>query len=152
MQHTFDLPAFRASFPAFENATRYPDPYVTSAWDTSVILLGDRDNCRLSGDAKQHALNLMTAHLLETQGPLGQAKAGAAPALGALTSATVDKVTVARVAPPVKSMWGYWLGSTSYGVQLYALLRVRVAGGFYAVGRAEGAMFRRAPGPGAFRR
>lgn len=145
MTHVFDLAAFRAAFPAFSNADRYPDDYVISGWDTAVILLGDQDNCRLYGDAKQRALLLMVAHLMETQGSINQAKAGAAPALGAQTSATVDKVTVARVAPPVRSMWGYWLGSTTYGVQLYALLRVRVAGGFYATGRNEGAMFRRAP-------
>lgn len=146
MTHELDLTAFRARFPAFSNEARYPNDYVRSAWDTAALILGDEDNCRLSGDKKQHTLNLMTAHLLETSGSIGQVKAGGSQALGAMTSSTVDKITVQRVAPPVRSAWGYWLTSSPYGVQLFAILRLSVAGGFYATGRNELGMLRRAPG------
>lgn len=145
MEHTLDLPAFRAAYPAFSNTTNWPDPYVTEAWNMAVDYFGADDTCRASGDRKQRMLNLMTAHLLATWGPVQQATAGASPALGAKTSATVDKVTVQRVGPPVRSALSYWLGSTSWGVALWALLESSNAGGFFAVGRPETSMLRRAP-------
>lgn len=149
MQHVLDIVAFRASYPAFSSATRYPDPYITEAWAFAVDFFGSEDSCRAWGTAKQRQLTLMTAHLLATWGPLGQATAGASPALGAITSATVDKVTVQRAAPPVGSALSYWLSSTQYGTALWALLQASTSKGFFAVGRPETSAFRR--GPGRFR-
>lgn len=145
MKHELDIAAFRASFPPFSNETAWPGPYIQSAWDMAVDYFGADDSCRLSGETKQRQLNLMTAHLLTTWGPVQQATAGASPALGAVTSATVDKVTVQRAGPPVRSALAYWLSSTPWGVALWALLSRSVAGGFFATGRAETAAFRRGP-------
>lgn len=145
MKHELDLTAFRASYPAFSNVTQWPDAYVAEAWAMAVDFFGSEDSCRAWGEAKQRQLNLMTAHLLTTWGPIAQASAGASPALGAVTSATVDKVTVQRVGPPVRSALSYWLSTTQWGVALWALLQASTSMGFFATGRPETSAFRRGP-------
>lgn len=144
MDHTLDIAAFRAGYPAFTNPTLWPDAYIQASWDTAVLFLGSWDTCGFEGDRRQTALYLLTAHLLMTNGPaVGPAGSGAG--VGAITSATIDKVTVQRQAPPTKGALSFFLSGTPYGMSLWALLRQRVAGGFYANGRPEQAAFRRGP-------
>lgn len=142
--HVIDLAAFRAGYPTFANVALWPDAYLQASFDTAVLFLGAWDTCGLEGDRRQTMLYLLTAHLLQTNGP-ALAPAGSGAGVGAITSATIDKVTVQRQAPPTKGALSFFLSGTPWGVQLWALLRQRVAGGFYAIGRPEQAAFRRGP-------
>lgn len=140
-EHTLDIASFRAQFPAFTNT---PDAALQLQWDAAVVYFGAYDGQLLYGDRLQRCLELLTAHLLQINVML--AAGGQTPTVGVLTSATIDKVTVSNMPPPVKSEWGYWLSTTPYGMQLLALLRVASAGGIYVGGRPERAAFRKVGG------
>lgn len=144
MDVEIDIPAFRAGFPAFTNPTLWPDAYIQASFDTAVLFLGSWGFCHADDSRRRTALYLLTAHLLMTNGP-AVAPAGSGQGVGAITSATIDKVTVQRQAPPVKGALAFFLSGTPYGVQLWALLKSSIAGGFYANGRPELAAFRQGP-------
>lgn len=140
-QHVLDIANFRIIFPEFANPAAfpagYPDAMVQAFWDVAVTYLGDYDGCLLDGGALQMALNYLTAHLLKLT---AMAAAGQTPAI--LTQAVIDKVSVTLAAPPAKNAWAWWLNLTPYGVQLWALLSIKGAGGFYVGGSLARAGFR----------
>lgn len=136
-QHTLDIAAFRQAFPAFANVTTYPDATLNLRWGDATVYLGDYDGCLLSGVGLQSALNYMTAHILASFAIIAT---GQTP--GVVTEASIDKVSVSTSPPPIKSGWQYWLATTPYGLQLWALLTAKSAGGYYVGGRPERAGFR----------
>jgi hypothetical protein len=138
---TFDIPAFRVSFPAFADPTKYPDPTLQGYWDAATCYISDKNYGWLNGDCRARALNLMTAHLaaLSTLINNGQPT-------GVGQSATIGAVSVSMVPPPVKSGWQYWLASTPYGMQLWALLHVKAVGGLSIGGLPEKSAFRKVAG------
>lgn len=143
-EHTLDLATFRLLYPAFANPTAFPDAYIQAQWDQAVVYFGAQDGCLISGPTLQTMLNLMTAHLMALNVMLAAGGSGAAG--GILTGATIDKVSVTMAAPPTMSAWGWWLAQTPYGKQLWALLKLKSAGGFFIGGRPERAAFRKVGG------
>lgn len=140
-QHVLDIATFRVAFPAFASEAAYPDAMLQVFWDVGVSYLGDYDGCLLSGTPLQSALNFMLAHLLELSRLAGLGQTAAI-----VTQSVVDKVSVSLAAPPVKNAWAWWLNLTPYGVNLWALLSVKGAGGLYLGGSPERAGFRGAYG------
>lgn len=138
---SFNVAAFRAAFPAFANATTYPDPTLTGYWNAATCYISPVVYGRLQETCRGRALDLMTAHLAALADLIA---AGEQP--GIITSATIDKISVAMEAPPSDNQWQYWLNLTPYGQQLLALLQVKSSGGFYIGGVAERSGFRRAFG------
>lgn len=143
-EHTFDVTTFRLLYPAFADATAFPDAYLSAQWTAGTGYIGQYDGCLLSGDRLGLALNLMAAHLCQINVIL--ADGGQTPTLGVLQSATVDKVTVSNMPPPAKNGWQYWLASTPYGLQLWAVLKAAAGAGFYIGGMPERAAFRKVGG------
>lgn len=143
-EHTFDIAAFRLLYPAFSNATNFPDAYLQAQWDAATVHISKYDGPLWGGEQLQLALNLMTAHLLQLNVQIQNG--GPTPTVGVLQSATVDKVTVSNTPPPVTTGLRYWLATTPYGLQLWALLRRVSAGGVYIGGSAERAAFRKVGG------
>lgn len=143
-EHTFDVATFRLLFPAFANPTLFPDLYLDAQWTAATGYIGSYDGCLLAGARLQQALNLMTAHLVQLNVII--ANGGQTPTVGVLQSATVDKVTVSNVPPPATNGWKYWLATTPYGLQLWALLQMASAGGLYIGGSTERRAFRKAGG------
>lgn len=143
-EHILDLTTFRLLFPAFADVTAFPDAYVQAQWDMAVSYLGVYDGPLLCGAPLQSALNLMTAHLMAINVILAANGPGAQ--VSVTVGATIDKVTVSSMPPPVKSGWAWWLNTTPYGAQLWALLSMRSAGGFYAGGLPERLGFRKVGG------
>lgn len=137
--HTFDLVSFKASFPAL--ATVAPESLAVF-FTNATVFLGAYDGCLLSGDVLQRCLNLLTAHLAQTSNLLTSGQSQVAP----IVSATQGSVSVSMQPPPATSGWKYWLASTPYGQQLWALLSMRVAGGFLVGGSLERKSFRKAGG------
>lgn len=123
----FDVTAFRAGYPAFQNATTYPDADL-NAWFNSASAYVSNDSANWNpASTGALALNLMTAHLLAL---LSVIASGAVP--GRITQATIDKVSTSFQAPPNESGWQNFLFLTPYGVQLQALLgRLGVGGRYY---------------------
>lgn len=140
-QHTLDLPAFRAMFPAFADVTKFPDASIQMWWTMGNQYIYSYDNCLICGDTLQLALNLITAHLAQSFLLIGN---GQTP--GIVTGATEGSVSISMAAPPTKSGWQFWLASTPYGMQLWALLQTLTVGGFTIGGLPETAGFRRTYG------
>ncbi len=138
----FDPVAFRAQFTVFADPTLYPDITLQMYFNVASLYINpnQRSWCWIGLNTLQltQALYLMTAHLLALNNLII-----AGEVAGVLVNATVDKVTITYEAPPADSMWKYWLASTPYGMQLYALLVNAGAGGFYFGGRRELSAFRR---------
>ena len=127
----FDLSAFRTAYPAFDSV---PDATVQAAATSALCLIG-QDGCEC--DVQQW--QLMVAHMLYIQGQVATGNGGA----GAVTSATIDKVSVAFAAPPFgTSAYKFWLFKSPYGGQLLTMLDRCSKGGVYVGGLPERSAFR----------
>ncbi len=137
--HTFDYAQFIALFPAYSNATLYPQATLQAFWNSAINYIDDNKTCSPLNDAqRQYAINLMTAHLVYISGLIA---AGTVPYL--MQNATIDKVTVGLTPPPLKNQYSWWLSVSPYGQQLLSLLQVNSAGGFYVGGTPTLSGFRR---------
>lgn len=139
MLHTFDPAAFVAQFPEF---AAVPAPQLTGYWSMATQYMDPNDGCILSGGVLQLGLNLMTAHLARSYA-LINANSGTP---GVTTGAGEGSVNISMAAPPFRNGWQFWLSTTPYGQQLWALLQVQTAGGLYVGGSLERASFRKAGG------
>ena len=127
----FDLSAFRTAYPVFDSV---PDASVQAAATSALCLIG-QDGC----DCDVQQWQLMVAHLLYIQGQVATGNGNA----GAVTSATIDKVSVAFAAPPFgTSAYKFWLFKSPYGGQLLAMLDRCSKGGVYVGGLPERSAFR----------
>lgn len=127
----FDLSAFRTAYPVFDSV---PDATVQAAATSALCLIG-QDGC----DCDTQMWQLMVAHLLYIQGQVATGNGNA----GAVTSATIDKVSVAFAAPPFgTSAYKFWLFKSPYGGQLLAMLDRCSKGGVYVGGLPERSAFR----------
>ncbi len=127
----FDLSAFRTAYPVFDSV---PDATVQAAATSALCLIG-QDGC----DCDVQMWQLMVAHLLYIQGQVAAGNGNA----GAVTSATIDKVSVSLAAPPFgTSAYKFWLFKSPYGGQLLALLDRCSKGGVYVGGLPERSAFR----------
>lgn len=142
MAEPFDPAAFRKMFPHFADTTKYPDELLSGYYDSATCFVYPESWRMLHGKCLQRALYLLVAHL----GGLGdQIKAGVITS-GIQTGATVDKVSVTIQAPPATTGWKFWLSTTPWGLELWALLSVKSAGGVYVGGSRERQGFRKAWG------
>jgi hypothetical protein len=128
-------------FPAFADVLKYPDAAIEMWWTMATQYIYDYDNCLITGNTLQLALNLMTAHLAQSFTMIGNGQTTAV-----VTGATEGSVSVSLEPPPTKNLWQYWLATTPYGLQLMALLQSLVVGGFTIGGRPEASGFRRVYG------
>ena len=140
--HVIDIASFRILFPQFAGEVAYPDATLTAFFGSATVYFGEYDNYALYGQGLQTALNLMTAHLLA----IGTGAAAGTGGGGVVTGSTIDKVSVTLMAPPARSGWQFWLAGSPYGLQLWALLKIKSAGGFHVGGLPERDGFRRVGG------
>lgn len=135
---TIDVALFRAMFPAFASTTLYPDAMIQMFYGVAGEFIPPFDAwCGLNGPTLDLALQLLTAHLLYEFKLQARNQTGKV-----VTNATIDKVTVGLLAPPVKDGWDFWLNQSPYGQQLLALLSLKSVGGWSVGGSPERAAFR----------
>lgn len=139
--HILELTSFRALFPEFASSNCHSDILITQYWNVAVDYMGADDTTILSGDVRQYALNLLTAHLVKSFDLLNKGQTSVL-----VTGSTEGSVSVQLTPPPVKNAFQWWLSTTGYGAQLRALLSVKTAGGLYIGGSLERASFRKAGG------
>lgn len=144
--HTFVLTSFQAACPALASADATA---LAATFNTATVIMTPYDGCLLNGSALQLALNLMTGHLTQIANML-VADPGAV--VGPVAAAAEGSVSLSLVPAPATDGWKYWLSSTPYGQQLWALLSVKSAGGMMIGGSLERASFRQAGGgfPGRY--
>lgn len=142
MNWTFDIAAFRVSFPEFANITNFPDELLQADWNNATCYITPNvyNYGRLSGDCQYFALTLMTAHLAKSALILSNSNYQQVP--GLMQQATIGQVSVSLTPPKLQNQWQWWLQTTPYGQQLLALLQVKSVGGFYSGGSPERSAFR----------
>ncbi len=138
---TFNVAQFRMTFSAFADPAKYTDAELNGCWDQATCMVSTTPSCRLQEKCRTQGLQLLTAHIctLQTQIQDGTNT-------GVTTSATIDKVSVTLQPPPTTNGWNWWLSTTPYGSQLWALLKVNSVGGFYIGGLPERSAFRKVGG------
>jgi len=137
-----NLSSFRSSFTAFANSATYPDVMINAYYANAGAYISQNDACGgLNGATLDFALQLLTAHLLQS---FSMISAGQTNVLVSATS--IDQVSVTLTPPPAKTGWEWWLATTPYGLQLWALLNVQSTGGWSVGGRPEVCAFRKVGG------
>ena len=144
MAIALDLVAFRALFPQFADATKFPNVAIQMQFDLATSYVSADIYGDMSIPARTHALYLMTAHLLALGVIIATGNYTGQP--GILVSSRVGDVQVQLQPPPQRGQWRYWLNLTPYGAQLVALLEMQSAGGFFVGGLPERAAFRKVGG------
>ena len=120
------LVSFRAVFPEFGDATKYPDPAVTFWLDQAGVTLPQV----IPAQQVDLITMLYIAHNL-TLGALSASGGGGSGSFAPVSSKSVGSVSKSMDTSAVTSAGaGIWNG-TSYGQRLFALLRGFVSGGFY---------------------
>src|SRR5690625_4262524 len=113
--------------------------------DDVVLAFAEQAECFISlygCECSDQLWMLMVAHMLQLR---ANAESGnAAP--GAITSASIDKVSVSFAAPTSSSAWSHWLNLTPFGQQFLALDNRCNVGGGYAGQFPARAAFRNAGG------
>ena len=132
-----DIPKFRAEFPQFSDPLIYTDLYIETKWALATCYISDLNCGYLKGSCRQYAIFLMLAHLIALDDMI---KNNVNPNF--VTSSSEGRVSASFQAPPSTGPWDYWLGKTSYGQQLNALLAANAVGGWYVGGSAVGSAFR----------
>lgn len=135
-----DTKLFRDLFPALSDPDIFPDAMIQAQWMQAQCFISPGKT--LHGGCYENALYLMTAHLTWSNHmiSLGQTTAGV------VTGATISKVSVSITPPPSRSAWQFWLSTTPYGLQLWALLNIKAAGGAFIGGLPERTAFRKVGG------
>lgn len=138
-----DIAAFRALFPQFASELSYPDLVLNAQYGAAGNYISQTDSIYggLSGVTLVYGLQLLTCHLLVISDKI----AGGTP-VGFITSASEGDVSVSIAPPPMASGWKMWLASTTYGMQLWALLSTKAIGGFSVGGLPERYALRKAGG------
>jgi hypothetical protein len=141
---------FRLRFPEFSNPTTYPQAMLQMYWNLSTDFITDPgSSCGILNtgtNTLQDTTDLMCAHLtslaLQQQAsqPPGNEQGGF------VTSASIDKISVTKLAPPADNMFTWWLAQTPYGGMLAALLEVLAVGGIGVSGMPERTAFRKVGG------
>ena len=141
---TLDPAAFRALFPQFADAAKWPDAALSIQFGAATGYVSADTYGDMPVAARTNALYLMTAHLLALGVIIAQNNYSGQ--VGVVQGAVVDHVQITLTPPPVKSQWQWWLNTTPYGAQLLGLLEAQAAGGFFVGGLPERAAFRKVAG------
>src|ERR1700685_802222 len=90
---TFDVTLFRQQFPAFSNATNFPDATLQMYWDLATCYISDVNCGVLNGSCRQKAINLMTAHLTQIS-VIVRTNPTTSGTPKVVTGSTIDKISV----------------------------------------------------------
>lgn len=124
---------FRSLFKQFENKTVYSDSFLKIMLDVAKLYISDKKNCFVKQTVQKQMIYLMAAHLTVCN---SKATTGDSDG-GLITSASIDKVSVSKQIPTLKSMLDAWLWQSAYGQQLSALLQIQATVGIYVGGTKE---------------
>lgn len=143
----YDDTLFRTQFPEFASATDYPEVLISAYYDMALIFVSTTGSpCdTLQGKQLSLILNQMTAHLM-VLGKQAIAAGATSNQGGFETNASIGEISVAKLAPPAKDAWDWWLYQTPYGQAMMALLSALAVGGLSVGGLPEREGFRKVGG------
>lgn len=125
-----DIAAFKKMFPALSEI----DEETIELWDDAANSFL-KESWALNGKTFDHAKRLLTAHLIHIAIKSNSGEGNSAT--GLVASATQGSVSVSFTTPQTTNGWQYWLSTSPYGLQLWALLKQLSASGFYIGGLPE---------------
>ena len=134
---------FRTQFVAFANVTTFPEATLQMNWNTAGNIIANTSYGFLASQGGSLPISLMTAHLTALSVMIAN---GELPSIA--VAAGIDKINVTLMPPPLKDQFAYWLCTTPYGQQLYAMLQVAAVGGLYSPGGLGTAGFNAGPNSG----
>jgi len=141
----FDVPKFRLSYPEFESPVDFPEPYLEEIWEQAICIIPSViNNGSLSGNCRYRAITLLVAHIAK-QNKISR-ESNYEEVSGIDVSGKVGDVSNQVMPPPVNDLFLYDLASTTYGKQLYMILKSASMGGVYAGGAPEREAFRKVGG------
>jgi hypothetical protein len=126
---TFNYEVFQVQIPEYSNTELYPETSVDTFWDLGSNYISQVNYGSLKYSSRVFALNLMCAHLIYLNDLIA---AGQKPFIS--NEATIDKISVGLVPPPIPNQFQFWLGTSPRGMQLMPLLEVSSVGGFVVGG------------------
>ena len=132
----FNVDYFRVAYPEFGNGVVFTTPRLQRNWDAATLYISNQNWGWLRNRGRQHCINLMTAHITQIQVINQEGEVA-----GIVTDAEVGSVKVQLEPPPLPNQFQWWLGTTSYGQQLLALLQAKSVGGAYYGGPSVLAAF-----------
>lgn len=141
MAYAYNDTLFRQQFPEFTSSTTYPQATLAMYYGMATDFMASDDAAALNGNSMIYALNLMTAHIAKSNALIS---AGVNTVV--ISGSTEGSVSVSLTPPPAKDAWQWWLSTTSYGLQLRALLKGLSQVLQFAGGSVERAAFRKAGG------
>ena len=127
---TVSVEEFRTLYPTFSDTEKYPDALLADTLDLATCYISTRNYGKLRDNCRKRAIYLMAAHLQVLKDLIGKGK----NQLTVATGASIDKVSVTLAMPPMNSQAQWWFNATSYGSQLWTLLGIKSAPGFYVGG------------------
>ena len=117
---------FRTQFPAFSNATTYPQATLQQYFNTAGLIVANNNYGPLQcAGATLTCLYLLTAHLAQIGTQIAAGQQG-----GIVVQAAIDKINITLQEFQYPNQWQFWLASTPYGAQLLAILQAQSIGGF----------------------
>lgn len=113
---------FREDFPEFDENT-FTDEEIQRCITRAYCYCSQKNGSILKGDCRKTAIELMTAHLLtiwkRTQDE------GITSNYGITSSSKIGEISVSMYQPTTNSLFQYWISSTAYGMEYYALLMAK---------------------------
>ena len=143
----FNVDKFTALFPEFGDASKFPPVRIEIFWDLAGDFVSE-NGCPFStlrGKRAETVRYYFTAHLL-TLSTLQQEFEVGEEQGGFVQSATIDNITVNKLAPPASDMWGWWMAQTPYGQFILSLLEALSVGGLSVGGLPEREAYRKVGG------
>lgn len=131
----FDYQEFILNFPLY---AAVPEDTLARYWGIATDYINNNNYGYLKNASRQHAIDLMAAHLLYIRDLLAQGQTTVV-----IAGASIDKVSLTLTAPTIANSFQWWLSTSPYGLELRALLRMSGAGGLYIGGSAPGDAFRK---------
>ena len=124
---------FRTDYPEFTQVL-YPDATVNSKISLAYCYISNLKGQEIDDACRTQAIELMVAHLLTIGGSTANGGDGSS---GLTISTKIGEIAVTLAQPVLKSQWQYWINSTPYGQQYYALLMSHIPTPRYRGGTME---------------
>jgi ligand-binding sensor domain-containing protein len=124
----------RAVLPAYNNPVAYPTTTLNMWFNNALGFMTDEESGLVDASDQGMMIYLMAGHLMSLSAMI--CDNDGAP-VGLVSAATVDKVSVTMQLPPNPSQFQWWLSTTPYGAQLYAMLGVATVGGYWIGGSPQ---------------
>lgn len=127
---TVTVGEFRILYPEFSDPVKYPETMLEDTLDLATCYISTRNYGSLHDKCRKRAIYLLMAHLQTLKDMIAKGKTQVTVTSGA----SIDKVSITLVMPPMNTQTQWWFNISTYGSSLWALLELKATPGFYVGG------------------